>query len=104
MAWLLLIIAGILEIAWAIGLKSAQGFTRPWVTAATVVAMIASMILLGLAVRTIPVGTGYAVWTGIGALGTVLLGMLFFHEPVTPLRVICLALILAGIIGLKFTG
>jgi quaternary ammonium compound-resistance protein SugE len=104
MAWVLLITAGLLEIAWAIGLKSSQGFTKPWVTAATVVAMIASLVLLGLAVRTIPVGTGYAVWTGIGALGTVALGMWLFHEPVTLWRLAFLAMILLGIVGLKFTG
>ena len=104
MAWILLFIAGLLEIAWAVGLKSTQGFTKPWATAFTVTAMIASLGLLGLAVRTIPVGTGYAVWTGIGALGTVAMGMWLFHEPVTFWRLFFLAMIMCGIVGLKFTG
>ena len=104
MAWILLLAAGLLEIAWAVGLKSTQGFTQPWVTAATIAAMVASMGLLGLAVRTIPVGTGYAVWTGIGALGTAAMGMWLFAEPVTFWRLFFLALILCGIVGLKIVG
>lgn len=104
MAWVLLVAAGILEVAWAVGLKASQGFTKPWITAATLIAMVASMTLLGLAVRTIPVGTGYAVWTGIGAVGTVALGMWLFAEPVTFWRLFFLSLILCGIAGLKVTG
>lgn len=104
MAWTILVVAGLLEIAWAIGLKTTEGFTKPLATVLTVAAMVASMALLGLAVRTIPVGTGYAVWTGIGALGTVALGMWFFGEPVTFWRVLFLMMILGGIIGLKVTA
>lgn len=103
-AWTILVVAGLLEITWAIGLKTTEGFTKPLPTLLTVAAMVASMVLLGLAVRTLPVGTGYAVWTGIGALGTVALGMWLFQEPVTVWRVIFLLMILGGIIGLKFTG
>lgn len=103
-AWTILLIAGLLEVGWAIGLKTTQGFTRPLATGLTVAAMVASMVMLGIAVRTIPVGTGYAVWTGIGALGTVALGMWFFHEPVTFWRIFFLMLILAGILGLKVSG
>lgn len=102
MAWLMLLVAGLLEVGWAIGLKSSQGFTRFWPSIVTVLAMIASMTLLGLAVRTLPVGTAYAVWTGIGAVGTVLLGIAWFGEPATVGRLGCVALILCGIIGLKF--
>lgn len=103
-AWTILVVAGLLEITWAIGLKTTEGFTKPLATVLTVSAMVASMVLLGLAVRTIPVGTGYAVWTGIGALGTVVFGMWFFGEPVTFWRVFFLVMILGGIIGLKASG
>jgi quaternary ammonium compound-resistance protein SugE len=103
MAWWYLILAGLLEVGWAIGLKSSHGFTRLWPSVATIVAMALSMLLLGLAVRTIPIGTGYVIWTGIGAVGAATLGMVLFGEPATAARLFCLGLILAGIIGLKIT-
>lgn len=102
MAWALLVLAGLFEIGWAIGLKYTDGFTRLWPTAWTVAAMIASVVLLALAVRALPIGTAYAVWTGIGAVGTALLGIYLFGEPATALRLACIALIVAGIVGLKF--
>ncbi|GLR14495.1 multidrug SMR transporter [Chitinimonas prasina] len=101
MAWILLIIAGLLEIGWAIGLKYTEGFTRLWPSVATLGAMVASVALLGLAVRTLPLGTAYAVWTGIGAVGTVLLGIVLFGEAATIARLACVAMIVAGIVGLK---
>lgn len=101
MAWLVLALAGALEICWAIGLKYTDGFTRLWPTIATLAAMIASMTLLGLAVRVLPVGTAYAVWTGIGTVGTVLLGMLLFAEAADPLRLLFIAMIVTGVVGLK---
>ena len=106
-AWLLLVIAGVLEVGWAIGLKYTDGFNfrgRPLACSATLVAMIASMYLLSVAVRTIPIGTGYAIWTGIGALGAATLGMLFFREPATAGRIACLLMVVLGIIGLKLTS
>ena len=104
MAWTYLFVAALFEIAWAIGLKYAQGFTKLWPSVLTIVAMVVSVLFLALAVRTIPVGTGYAVWTGIGAVGTATLGIILFAEPVTAWRVVCLLLIVAGVIGLKFTA
>jgi quaternary ammonium compound-resistance protein SugE len=101
MAWLVLILAGGLEVGWAIGLKYTDGFTRLVPTIATVSAMVVSMALLGLAVRVLPVGTAYAVWTGIGTVGTVLLGILLFGEPAAPLRLVFIIMIVAGIVGLK---
>lgn len=101
MAWLLLIVAGILEIGWAVGLKFTDGFTRPLPTALTVLCMIASVLLLGLAIRTLPLGTAYAVWTGIGTVGTAILGMILFNDPATAARLACIGLIVAGIVGLK---
>ncbi|HEX5780166.1 MAG TPA: quaternary ammonium compound efflux SMR transporter SugE [Xanthobacteraceae bacterium] len=101
MAWLFLLAAGLLEIGWAIGLKYTEGFTRLWPTVWTVAAMIASLALLGLALRTLPVGTAYAVWVGIGAVGTAILGMVLLGESREPLRLACLVLIVAGVIGLK---
>lgn len=101
MAWIILAVAGLLEIGWAVGLKYTDGFTRLGPTVATVAAMVASMVLLGLAIRTLPVGTAYAVWTGIGTVGTVLLGMLLFGELAEPMRLLFIAMIVAGIIGLK---
>lgn len=101
MAWFYLIIAGLLEVAWAIGLKYSEGFTRLGPSIATVAAMIASFALLGLALRTLPLGTAYAIWTGIGTAGTVLLGMVLFSEPAEPLRLGCIALILSGVVGLR---
>lgn len=103
MAWLLLFLAGLCEIGWAVGLKYTEGFTRLWPSAAVVVAMTVSVVLLGLAVRTLPLGTAYAVWTGIGAAGTVLLGIVLFGEPATLMRLLCVGLIVAGILGLKLS-
>jgi len=104
MAWLCLVVAAVFEIGWAVGLKSTQGFTRLWPSVFTIAAMVASMTLLAMAVRSIPIGTGYAVWTGIGALGTAVLGMILFAEPVTAARIFFLLLIVCGIVGLKFTA
>ena len=101
MAWLVLAVAGLCEIAWAVGLKYTDGFTRPVPTALVVTAMVASVWLLAIALRTIPVGTGYAVWTGIGAVGTAILGMFLFDESRDALRLACIAVIVAGIVGLK---
>lgn len=104
MAWTMLVIAGLLEIGWAIGLKYTDGFTR-WVPSAlTIVAMAGSMWLLALALRSIPIGTAYAVWTGIGAAGTALLGIILFAEPATALRLASIGLIVAGIAGLKLAA
>ena len=104
MSWIILALAGLFEIGWAIGLKYTEGFTRPVPTALTAAAMIASVVLLGLAVRTLPVGTAYAVWTGIGTVGTVILGIILFAEPASALRLGCIAMIIAGIVGLKMTA
>jgi quaternary ammonium compound-resistance protein SugE len=102
MSWLFLFIAGLFEIGWAIGLKYTEGFTRLLPSVGTVGAMILSVLLLGLALRELPVGTGYAVWTGIGTVGTALLGIWLFGEPATAMRLVCITLIVAGIAGLKF--
>ena len=104
MAWIFLVIAGIFEIVWAIGLKYSDGFTKLWASVFTIVAMLISFYLLSAALKTIPVGTGYAVWTGIGAVGTAILGIILFNEPRDAARIICILLIVAGIIGLKFTS
>jgi quaternary ammonium compound-resistance protein SugE len=104
MAWVYLSIAGLLEIGWAIGLKYTEGFTRLVPSVLTVAAMLGSILLLGLALRELPVGTGYAVWTGIGAVGTAILGIILFAEPATALRLGSIALIVSGIIGLKLAG
>jgi quaternary ammonium compound-resistance protein SugE len=104
MAWLLLFVAGLCEVAWAIGLKYSDGFSRLYPSIATAAAMGASIGLLGLALKTLPVGTAYAVWTGIGAAGTVALGIYLFGEPATALRLICIGLILAGIAGLRIAS
>lgn len=101
MGWLYLLGAGLSEIGWAVGLKYTEGFTRPLPSVLTVAAMIVSLFLLGLALRTLPLGTAYAVWTGIGTVGTVLLGILLFGEAATAIRLACVGLILAGIVGLK---
>jgi quaternary ammonium compound-resistance protein SugE len=102
MAWTILILAGLFEIGWAIGLKYTDGFTRLIPTILTAGSMIISVVLLGLALRELPVGSAYAVWTGIGTVGTALLGMYFFGEPATVIRLVCIGLIVAGIGGLKF--
>ena len=101
MAWLILAVAGLFEIGWAIGLKYTEGFTRLWPTLGTVASMIVSLGLLGLALRTLPVGTAYAVWTGVGTIGTALLGMALFNESADLLRLACIGLIVAGIVGMK---
>ncbi|HEV7300941.1 MAG TPA: quaternary ammonium compound efflux SMR transporter SugE [Tepidisphaeraceae bacterium] len=101
MAWFILILAGLLEIGWAVGLKHTHGFTRPLPTLLTAIAMLLSLGLLGLALRHLPVGTAYAIWTGIGTVGTALLGMLLLGDPTSPLRLACIGLILLGIVGLK---
>lgn len=103
MAWIILLLAGLLEIAWAVGLKISDGLTRPGAAALTIAAMIASMALLAVAVRTLPLGTAYAVWTGIGAVGTVLLGIVLFGESTSAVRLGCIALIVVGILGLHLT-
>lgn len=104
MAWFLLFLAGLFECGWAIGLKYTDGFTRPMPTILTVISMVASIILLGLAVKTLPIGTAYAVWTGIGTVGTVLLGIWLLGDAATVSRLICIALIVTGIAGLKMTA
>jgi quaternary ammonium compound-resistance protein SugE len=100
MSWLVLLVAGLFEVGWAVGLKAAQG--RVWMLAATVAAMAASVALLYVAMRNLPLGTAYAVWTGIGAVGTVAVGIVMFGESADAVRLLCIALILAGILGLKF--
>lgn len=104
MAWTMLLIAGLLETAWAVGLKYADGFTRPLASVLTVAAMIVSMGLLGLAARTLPIGTAYPVWVGIGAAGAVVLGVVLFGETLTAARIGFLALLLVSIVGLRLTG
>jgi quaternary ammonium compound-resistance protein SugE len=101
MSWVLLFVAGLFEIGWAVGLKYTDGFTRLWPSVATLLALAASMILLAVAAKTLPLGTAYTVWTGIGVVGTVVLGIVLFGESASPLRLACVALILVGIVGLK---
>jgi quaternary ammonium compound-resistance protein SugE len=101
MAWAILFVAGLMEIAWAIGLKYTEGFSRLVPSVLTLACMLASIVLLGLAVKTLPIGTAYAVWTGIGAVGTAILGIILFGDPATGLRLACIGLIVAGIVGLK---
>jgi quaternary ammonium compound-resistance protein SugE len=103
-AWLLLIVAGLLEVVWAIGLKYTEGFSRLVPSVITIAAMIASVWLLAMALKSIPVGTGYAVWTGIGAVGTAILGIILFNEAATIARIACIGLIVAGIFGLKLVS
>ena len=104
MAWIYLVIAGLLEIGWAIGLKYTEGFSRLWPSVAAIGAMIASFGLLAAALKTIPVGTGYAVWTGIGAAGTAIIGMAFLGESCEGLRILCIGVIVAGVVGLRFAS
>ena len=104
MPWVHLIIAGLLEVAWAVGLKQTAGWTRLWPSLITVVLMIASFFFLSLALRTLPIGTAYAIWTGIGAIGTALIGLLIFDEPRTAARLVCILLIVAGVVGLKLAS
>jgi len=103
MAWIILTLAGLFEVGWAVGLKYTDGFTRLWPTMATIAAMIVSLWLLGIAMKTLPLGTAYAVWVGVGTIGTVLLGIALLGEPANAMRLISVALILAGIIGLKLS-
>lgn len=104
MAWGILFIAGLMEIGWAIGLKYTEGFTRLVPSALTLISMTGSVVLLGLSLKTLPVGTAYAVWTGIGTVGTALLGVWLLGEPATPIRLACIGLIVAGIVGLKLVS
>ena len=104
MPWLLLVVAGLLEVGWAIGLKYTAGFTRWWPSVLTLAAMALSVVLLGIAMKSLPVGTSYAVWVGVGAVGTATLGIVLFGEPATPGRLVSLALIVAGIVGLKLAS
>ena len=104
MPWILLTLAGLFEIGWAIGLKYTDGFTKLVPTVLTAGSMLISIVLLGLAVKTLPMGTAYAIWTGIGTVGTVILGIVLFAEPVTAMRIGCIALIVTGILGLKFVA
>jgi quaternary ammonium compound-resistance protein SugE len=101
MPWMILVLAGLFEVAWAIGLKYTEGFTRPWPTALTLTSMVISVVLLGVAMKSLPVGTAYAVWVGVGAVGTAILGIVLFAEPANAGRLISLALIVLGIVGLK---
>jgi len=101
MSWVILFVAGLLEVGWAIGLKYTDGFTKLWPTVGTMVSLVASFLLLGLALKTLPVGTAYAIWVGIGAVGTALLGMFLFGESTDALKLVSLGLICAGIVGLK---
>lgn len=104
MSWIILVLAGLFEIGWAIGLKYTEGFTRLWPTVGTVTAMIVSLGLLGVAMKSLPVGTAYAVWVGVGAVGTAILGMVLLGEPASPGRIVSLLLIVAGIVGLKLAS
>lgn len=104
MAWILLIVAGLLETGWAIGLKYTEGFTKLWPSVFTIAGIVLSMFLLSVAAKTLPIGTAYAVWVGIGALGAALLGIFLLGEPINPARMFFLALLLVSIIGLKFTA
>ena len=104
MTWILLFVAGLFEIGWAIGLKYTHGFTRLWPSVGPALSMLVSVVLLGLAMRDLPVGIAYAVWTGIGAVGTVILGIALFNDPANAARLVCVGLIVAGILGLKLTS
>lgn len=104
MAWIYLFLAGLFEIGWAVGLKYSHGFTRLWPSVFTAVTMAISVVLLGVALRNLPLGTAYAIWTGIGTIGTAILGIFLFSEPVEAVRLACIALIAAGIVGLKLVS
>ena len=104
MPWLILLLAGLFEVGWAIGLKYTDGFTRLWPTVGTVLAMVISLGLLGIAMKSLPVGTSYAVWVGVGAVGTAILGIVLLGEPANAGRLISLGLIVAGIVGLKLAS
>lgn len=104
MAWIYLFIASIFEITWAVGLKYSEGLTRVWPSAVTIIAMLLSFVFLSQATKQLPIGMAYAIWTGIGAAGTAVWGMIFFNEPRETMRIVCLMLIVAGVIGLRFTS
>ena len=104
MNWFILFLAGLMEVGWAIGLKYTDGFTRLWPSIWTILAMLCSVVLLGIAMKALPVGTAYAVWVGIGAIGTALLGIVLFEEPATAMRLMSLVLIFIGIVGLKLSA
>ena len=104
MPWIILVLAGLFEVGWAIGLKYTDGFTRLWPTVGTVAAMAISLGLLGIAMKSLPVGTAYAIWVGVGAVGTVILGIVLFQEPMNPLRLVSVGLIVAGLVGLKLAS
>lgn len=104
MAWLILVLAGLFEVGWAVGLKYTEGFTRLWPSLWTVLAMTVSLWLLGIAMRTLPVGTAYSVWVGVGAVGTVILGIVLLDEPANAARLVSIGLIVAGIVGLKLSA
>lgn len=101
MPWIILVLAGLFEIGWAVGLKYSDGFTRLWPSVGTITAMAISLALLGIAMKSLPMGTAYAIWVGVGAVGTVILGIVLFDEPLTVLRVASVSLIIAGLLGLK---
>lgn len=104
MAWIILFVAGLTEIGWAVGLKYSEGFTKFWPSVGTAASMIISLVLLGLALKTLPLGTAYAIWTGIGTVGTAVLGIILFGESAAVLRLVCIGLIVAGIVGLKLVS
>ena len=104
MAWIILVVAGLFEVGWAIGLKYTEGFTRLWPTIWTALAMLISLWLLGIAMKSLPIGTAYSVWVGIGAVGTVILGIVLLGEPANAARLVSIALVVAGIIGLKLSS
>ena len=104
MPWILLVLAGLFEVGWAIGLKYTDGFPKPLPTVATIAAMAISLGLLGIAMKSLPVGTAYAIWVGVGAVGTVILGIVLFNEPTNPLRLISVGFIIAGLVGLKLAS
>ena len=104
MPWIILVLAGLFEVGWAIGLKYTEGFTKPLPTIGTIAAMAISLGLLGIAMKSLPVGTAYAIWVGVGAVGTVILGIVLFHEPMNALRMVSVGLIVAGLVGLKLAS
>lgn len=104
MAWVLLLVAGLLEVGWAIGLKYTEGFTRVWPSVFTIAAMVLSVVLLEIAMKSLPLGTSYAIWVGVGAVGSAILGMVLFEEPASAGRLMSLGLIVAGIVGLKLAS
>ncbi|HEY5804358.1 MAG TPA: quaternary ammonium compound efflux SMR transporter SugE [Lysobacter sp.] len=104
MPWIILVLAGLFEVGWAIGLKYTDGFSKLWPTVGTVAAMAISLGLLGIAMKSLPVGTAYAIWVGVGAVGTVILGIVLFNEPVNALRMVSVGLIIAGLVGLKLAS